>query len=57
MTKEEKGDQEEKGSWKKEGQGRMSDKEKRRTRKNDDNEDKVTMYSVNDTFAKVRILL
>jgi hypothetical protein len=35
----------------------MSDKEKRRTRKNDDNEDKVTMYSVNDTFAKVRILL
>jgi len=51
VTKEEKRDQEEKGSWKKEGQGRMSDKEKRGTRKNDDNEDKVTMHSVNDTFA------
>jgi len=29
----------------------MSDREKRGTRKNDDNEDKVTMHSVNDTFA------
>ena len=57
MTKEEKGDQEEKGLRKKEGQGRMSDKEKRGTRNTDDNEDKVTMYSVNDTFTKVRVVL